>query len=183
MSKTFCKYHQSVPARWHCPACRLDLCPQCVKKGETNSHDRVCFSCHGEVDSLGVGNTISPFWERIPKFFVYPARIDSLMYLGMLSLASVIVFVPLFGILLYLAISYAILKYELLQTGIAENAGKTAQSLLSLSDPNLDWVGLAGGMGVPAGRATSAETFYQELEKGIAIKGPYLIEATIKPIL
>ena len=85
--------------------------------------------------------------------------------------------------IIYANHSYAILKYELLQTGIAETAGKTAQSLLSLSDPNLDWVSLAGGMGVPAGRAISAETFYQELEKGIAIEGPYLIEATIKPIL
>jgi len=79
--------------------------------------------------------------------------------------------------------SYAILKYELLQTGIAETAGEIAQSLLSLANPNLDWVKLAGGMGVPAGRATSVATFYQELEKGIGIKGPYLIEATIKPIL
>ena len=81
------------------------------KRDHASAHNQLCFSCGGEVDSLGVGNTIPPFWERIPQFFVYPARLDALMYLGMLSIASVVIFVPLFGILLYLALSYAILKY------------------------------------------------------------------------
>ena len=45
---------------------------------------------------------------------MYPARLDALMYLGMISIASVVIFVPLFGILLYLALSYAILKYAFL---------------------------------------------------------------------
>ena len=114
MSRISCKYHQSTPARWRCPACQLDLCPQCVKKDQAGPQNWRCFSCGGEVDSLGVGNTIPPFWERIPKFFIYPARVDALMYLGMLAIASVIIFVPLIGILLYLALSYAILKYAFL---------------------------------------------------------------------
>ena len=114
MAKIACKYHQTTPARWGCPVCKLNLCPQCVKTDEASPQIWLCFSCGGEVDSLGVGNTIPPFWERIPQFFVYPARVDALMYLGMLSLASVVIFVPLIGILLYLAITYAILKYAFL---------------------------------------------------------------------
>ena len=114
MSRISRKYHQSTPARWRCPACQLDLCPQCVKNDQASPQNWRCFSCGGEVDSLGVGNTIPPFWERIPKFFIYPARVDALMYLGMIAVASVIIFVPLIGILLYLALSYAILKYAFL---------------------------------------------------------------------
>lgn len=111
MAKTICKYHPRSAARWHCPSCTLDLCAQCVKGGAPPKNAQMCFSCGAEVDSLGVGNTIPPFWERIPQFFIYPARADALMYLGMLSAASLLAFIPLFGILIYLMITYAILKY------------------------------------------------------------------------
>ncbi len=53
---------------------------------------------------------------------------------------------------------YAILQVEFLRVG-AGNPGRKADDMLSLNRPDLDWVALAKGMGVPATRATTAEEF------------------------
>jgi len=47
--------------------------------------------------------------------------------------------------------SYAILRYELSQVG-AQNVGRKALDMLDLGRPDLDWVSLARGMGVPGAR-------------------------------
>jgi acetolactate synthase-1/2/3 large subunit len=74
--------------------------------------------------------------------------------------------------------SYAILNIELSRTG-AGNPGPTAQNLLSLDRPTLDWVKLAEGMGVPAVRCTEAEDFDRQLARLLAMAGPKLIEAVL----
>jgi acetolactate synthase-1/2/3 large subunit len=51
--------------------------------------------------------------------------------------------------------------------------------MLDLTRPNLDFVALAGGMGVPATRATTAEEFTAQFEAAMAEPGPKLIEAII----
>ncbi len=71
--------------------------------------------------------------------------------------------------------AYAILKGELAGVGV-ENAGKKAQSMLSLSDPPLDWVKLAAGMGVEGARVTTAEAFAEVFGAAVRRKGPFLIE-------
>jgi acetolactate synthase I/II/III large subunit len=71
--------------------------------------------------------------------------------------------------------AYAILKGELAGVGV-ENAGKRAQSMLSLSDPPLDWVKLATGMGLEGMRVTSAEAFPDVFGAAVRRKGPFLIE-------
>src|SRR5579859_4459360 len=50
--------------------------------------------------------------------------------------------------------AYAILKGELAAVG-ADGTGRNARNMLSLSDPPLDWVKLARGMGVDGERVTS----------------------------
>ena len=102
MAKLHCKYHPQVPARWHCPSCAVDVCPQCVKQQRgPGAGAMVCHSCGSELDSLGIGNVITPFWERIPRFFLYPAKLDSLIYLGVLALCSLVVFFGIIGAILY----------------------------------------------------------------------------------
>ena len=49
--------------------------------------------------------------------------------------------------------------------------------MLDIGRPDLDWVSLARGMGVPASRATTAEEFNKQFAAGLAAPGPYLIEA------
>jgi acetolactate synthase-1/2/3 large subunit len=74
--------------------------------------------------------------------------------------------------------SYAILKIELARVG-AENPGPRALSMFDLSNPDLDWVSLARGMGVEASRATTAEEFADQFASAMKSRGPRLIEAQI----
>jgi acetolactate synthase I/II/III large subunit len=71
--------------------------------------------------------------------------------------------------------SYAILKGELVNVG-AQDAGPKALSMLDLGRPDLDWVSLARGMGVPAIRVESLDAFNRAFAAGLAAAGPYLIE-------
>jgi acetolactate synthase-1/2/3 large subunit len=73
---------------------------------------------------------------------------------------------------------YAILQVEFLRVG-AENPGPKAMDMLDLSRPDLDFVHLAKGMGVPAVRATDARSFTEALAESFATPGPYLIEAIL----
>lgn len=76
--------------------------------------------------------------------------------------------------------SYAILNIELARVG-ASNPGPKALSLLDLSNPMIDWVELSHGMGVPAVRARTAEEFRAALKEALAIRGPRLVEADLRP--
>jgi acetolactate synthase-1/2/3 large subunit len=73
---------------------------------------------------------------------------------------------------------YKILQEELLRAGLKE-PGSRVLSMLDLSNPNLDWVKLAAGMGVHAGRAERAEEFNRLFAAAVAEPGPHLIEAVI----
>jgi acetolactate synthase-1/2/3 large subunit len=74
--------------------------------------------------------------------------------------------------------SYRILGVELTRTG-AGKPGAAAASLLDLGDPRLDWVSLAKGMGLPAVRCDSAESFDAAFAAAMAQKGPMFIEAAL----
>jgi acetolactate synthase-1/2/3 large subunit len=69
---------------------------------------------------------------------------------------------------------YAILLGEL--AGVGANPGPTALNMMNLSNPNLDWCQLAGGMGVAAAQATTLDELSQLLTASIARPGPFLIE-------
>ena len=51
--------------------------------------------------------------------------------------------------------------------------------MLALTDPPLDFVALATGMGVPATRATTADELVDQLGRSFAQPGPSLIEAVV----
>jgi len=78
--------------------------------------------------------------------------------------------------------AYAILRMELSRVG-AEGAGPKASRLLDLSGPDLDFVSMSNGMGVPATRATTAEELADQFAKALAEPGPHLIEAMVPPLL
>jgi acetolactate synthase-1/2/3 large subunit len=78
--------------------------------------------------------------------------------------------------------SYAVLNMELDRVG-AVAGGAKAKDMLDLTRPNLDFVALATGMGVPATRATTAEDFITQLQAAFATKGPCVIEAVVPSIL
>jgi acetolactate synthase-1/2/3 large subunit len=74
--------------------------------------------------------------------------------------------------------SYAILRMELANVG-AQNVGRKALDMLDLSRPDLDFVKLAAGMGVPGERVTTMEEFNDAVARGLAVKGPYLVEVML----
>ena len=55
--------------------------------------------------------------------------------------------------------------------------------MLDLHGPDLDFVALATGMGVPASRATTCEDFADQLRNALDTKGPTVIEAIVPSIL
>jgi len=74
--------------------------------------------------------------------------------------------------------SYAILNIELARVGAGTPTAKTL-SMLDLSNPDINWVDIATGMGVPATRADTAEAFHQQFADAMKNTGPQLIEAMV----
>jgi acetolactate synthase-1/2/3 large subunit len=74
--------------------------------------------------------------------------------------------------------AYNILEVEYRRLGI-NDIGVTAASLFDLSQPSIDWVGLAASMGVPGARAATCEEFAAALTRGMEVDGPYLIQADV----
>jgi acetolactate synthase I/II/III large subunit len=77
--------------------------------------------------------------------------------------------------------SYAILNIELQRVG-TEAAGPRARSQLDLAEPNLDFVALGNGMGVPSVRVSTCEELVAQLERAVAEPGPHLIEAPVPSV-
>ena len=73
---------------------------------------------------------------------------------------------------------YGVLKREFSNLGIGE-PGPRALDLFEIGRPDLDWVSLAKGMGVPATRVSSLEEFASALRDGFAGAGPTLIQVEV----
>jgi acetolactate synthase-1/2/3 large subunit len=72
--------------------------------------------------------------------------------------------------------SYAILNMELARVG-ATDTGPGARAQLDLSRPDIDFVELATGFGVPARWVADAQELVGAIEQAVAEPGPHLIEA------
>ena len=74
--------------------------------------------------------------------------------------------------------SYAILNIEMQRVGV-DNPSDKAKSLLDLSNPTIDWVSLAKGMGMPATRVETVDAFDTAMAQAVANRGPELIEVIL----
>ncbi len=78
---------------------------------------------------------------------------------------------------------YSILEMEFGRTGArGGQPGPSAASTLDIGSPDMDFVAMAQGMGVPASRATTAEEFNAQFADAMANKGPRLIDALVPTI-
>ena len=114
MATIFCKYHPDMPARWACNHCLINFCKNCIQadKGEVP----VCPVCGKPAESLGAGNLIRPFWQRIHQFFLYPLQFPPMLFMLLL----IVIYIVLnklpadkmpFGILVEIAMFMLFIKY------------------------------------------------------------------------
>ena len=73
---------------------------------------------------------------------------------------------------------YAVLKREFSSLDVGE-PGPRARALFDIGRPDLDWTLLAKGMGVPANREASLDSFGKALREGFKSEGPTLIEVRL----
>jgi acetolactate synthase I/II/III large subunit len=73
---------------------------------------------------------------------------------------------------------YAVLKREFSYLGVG-SPGPRAAAMFEIGRPDIDWVHLAKGMGVPSTRVTSLDAFGKSLRAGFEAEGPTLIEVPL----
>lgn len=73
---------------------------------------------------------------------------------------------------------YAVLKREFSYLGVGQ-PGPRAMGMFEIGRPDLDWVQLAKGMGVPGTRVSSLAGFAKALRDGFESAGPSLIEVPL----
>jgi acetolactate synthase-1/2/3 large subunit len=73
---------------------------------------------------------------------------------------------------------YGVLKREFSSLNIGD-PGPRALDMFEIGRPDLDWVSLAKGMGVPGARVASLEAFGKALRDGFATAGPTLIQVEL----
>ena len=74
--------------------------------------------------------------------------------------------------------AYEVLRREFAGIGISSPGAKASQ-LFDIGHPDLDWVALARGMGVPGTRVDSLDQFAKALRNGFGSAGPALIEVPL----
>jgi acetolactate synthase-1/2/3 large subunit len=73
---------------------------------------------------------------------------------------------------------YRILQMEAARAG-AKELGRNARTLTELAPPELGWVEIARGFGVPGVRVTTADELVTQLRRALAADGPQLIEMVL----
>jgi tetratricopeptide (TPR) repeat protein len=75
--KQSCRYHPTRSAQWVCDTCGATFCPDCIL---VRTHDigietqtlHLCPACRIPARWLGIESAIDPFWQRMPRLFLYP---------------------------------------------------------------------------------------------------------------
>jgi acetolactate synthase I/II/III large subunit len=76
--------------------------------------------------------------------------------------------------------SYNIIRVEMSRAGFSP-IGPVAEPLIDLGHPDINWVQLSQGFGVPATAAFTVEEFTAAFSRAMAEPGPHLIELVLQP--
>lgn len=111
----YCKYHPLTPATFTCPNCGHSCCDSCVDEGGYRGIER-CFVCGTEVESLGAGDAVEPFWRRLQQSFRYPMnRATILLIIGVSILSTLLAsYSSLITFLLWVGVTGVMIKYSFL---------------------------------------------------------------------
>ena len=116
--KVFCSYHPTKPAQWECPNCNETYCAACISKRVSNIYGSkqvhfFCPNCNVAANKLSAGNLLEPFWNRLPKIFLYPIYPRTLGFMISIALISAIFRGPGFLTFIMNLLAWgALLKYS-----------------------------------------------------------------------
>ena len=74
---------------------------------------------------------------------------------------------------------YRIVGIEMQRAGVT-SFGDRARSLMEMEGPQIDWVGVSRGLGVPAARVVTPGELAEVLRRELAAPGPFLIDAVLE---
>ncbi|MEY3283568.1 MAG: Thiamine pyrophosphate-dependent enzyme possible carboligase or decarboxylase, partial [Acidobacteriota bacterium] len=74
---------------------------------------------------------------------------------------------------------YRIVGIEMQRAGVTR-VGDRARSLMEMEAPQIDWVGVSRGLGVPAARVVTPGELAEVLRRELAAPGPFLIDAVLE---
>jgi acetolactate synthase-1/2/3 large subunit len=73
---------------------------------------------------------------------------------------------------------YNIVRIELDRAGV-KHPGPAARAVTDFTDPAVDWVKMAGGLGVPGVTVTTVDDLAREFGRAVTESGPHLIEVLL----
>ncbi|MDG5501507.1 DUF4013 domain-containing protein [Marinobacter sp. BGYM27] len=106
-----CHYHPNTAAKWHCGGCQLHYCTACMPDADTRRKQGLCPHCGQQMRYLGAATEVVPFWNRIPEFFRYPFRADSLLVIAICTFVPMLVDPNVFGLIISVILLLALFKY------------------------------------------------------------------------
>ncbi len=129
MSTITCKYHPKQAARWECGACDITFCGNCVKKDSVRNI-ALCPVCNQQAEPVSAVNFITPFWQRIPKFFSYPSNSQSLIFSAIIAFfLSFAFFGGIMSIAVTIILGLGFIRYSLLVLETTANGSDKAPAV------------------------------------------------------
>ena len=104
-----CKYHTQDKAQWYCHQCDISFCVNCCDINPREIAPR-CLLCRTHLESYGVSDKVTPFWNKLSEFNKYPWQENAskflLTYMGIAFVIGLITdFIPLVMIQLLLLLA------------------------------------------------------------------------------
>ena len=75
-----CKYHTQEKAQWYCHQCDISFCINCCDINQREIAPR-CLLCRTHLESYGVSDKVTPFWNKLSEFNKYPWQTNAYKFL------------------------------------------------------------------------------------------------------
>lgn len=104
-----CKYHTQEKAQWYCHQCDISFCINCCDIHEREIAPR-CLLCRTHLESYGVSDKVTPFWNKLSEFNKYPWQENAykflLTYMGIAFVIGLLTdFIPIWIVQLLLLLT------------------------------------------------------------------------------
>ena len=168
--RRFCPSTRSFPTRWSRRARRSG---RHLVRAAPHDHLPVTGGAIGQGLPVAVGAAIACPDRKVVALEADGSGMYTLQSLWTMARESLDITVVIFA-----NRRYRILDVEMRRTG-AGGFGAKAGDMIDIGRPDLDWVRLSEGQGVPASRVSTADEFTAAFRVAMSERGPRLIEAVL----